>query len=110
MSNSVDNISSKSLLNSTEQTNRIKETTGKTDKDVDETRSRTQGAHQRLTDEVVLTESARHLQKIETELQKVPVVDKAKVDSIKESIANGNFQIDAENIAEKVLATDKLLG
>lgn len=110
MSNSVDNISSNNLLNSTEQTSRIKETTGKPDRDVDETKSQTQGARQRPTDEVVLTESARRLQNIERELQKVPVVDQQKVDSVKERIANDNYQVNAENIAEKVLATDKLLG
>ena len=110
MSNSVDNISSKNLLSITEQTSRIKETTGKPDKDVNETKSQSQGANQRSTDEVVLTESAQRLQNIERELQKVPVVDQKKVDSIKERIANDNFQINAENIAEKVLATDKLLG
>jgi negative regulator of flagellin synthesis FlgM len=110
MSNSVDNITSNSLLSSTEQTSRVKETAGKPDRDVDEARSQTQGTHQRPTDEVVLTESARRLQNIESELQNVPVVDQAKVDSVKERIATDNFQINAENIAEKVLATDKLLG
>jgi len=111
MSNSVDNISSKGVLNTTEQTSRIKETTGKPDRDVDETRSRSQGAApQRPTDEIVLTESARRLQEIEHELQKVPAVDQAKVNSIKERIANDSYQINADSIAEKVLTTDKLLG
>lgn len=109
MSNSVDNVSGNNLLNATEQASRIKEVAGKKDKDVDEAQREATKAKPAATDEVVLTDSAKRLQAIERALESVPITDKAKVKSIQDRIADGSFQINAENIAEKLLATDKLL-
>ncbi|MBN1377619.1 MAG: flagellar biosynthesis anti-sigma factor FlgM [Gammaproteobacteria bacterium] len=109
INNSVDDISSNKLLKLTEQVNRAKEATGKPDKDVDEIQTQSRGVKHRPTYEVVLTKLARRLQEIEQEMQKVPVVDRIKVDSVKERITSNNFRINPEKIAEQLLATDSLL-
>ena len=107
MANSIDNVSG-NPLNSAERTSRVKEIAGKSDKDVDETKSQSAG-QQTETDEIVLTDSAKRLQAVVQQLDAVPVTDKAKIADIQAKIADGSFEVNAEQIAEKLMATDKLL-
>lgn len=109
MNNSIGNFPGNNLLSSTEQTSKVKEVSGNKGKDVDEAKSQAVGSSQSRTDEVLLTDSAQRLQAIERELDSVPAVDKAKVESVQARIADGSFEIDANSIAEKLLATDELL-
>ena len=46
-------------------------------------------------DTVTLTDSARTLQKIEEAVAKAPVVDAAKVASVKQAVQSGTYKIDA---------------
>ncbi|HWX37405.1 MAG TPA: flagellar biosynthesis anti-sigma factor FlgM [Steroidobacteraceae bacterium] len=54
-------------------------------------------------DHVTLTDSARSLQKIEEAVAKAPVVDAAKVASVKQAVQSGTYHIDAGRVADKLL-------
>ena len=54
-------------------------------------------------DTVTLTNSARSMQKIEEAVAKTPVVNAAKVASVKQAINSGSYQIDAGRVADKLL-------
>lgn len=58
-------------------------------------------------DHVTLTDSARSLQKIEEAIAKSPVVDTAKVATIKQAIASGTYQIDTGRVADKLLQFER---
>jgi negative regulator of flagellin synthesis FlgM len=57
--------------------------------------------------EVTLSSRATQLQQLETQLAAIPVVDRARVDSIKEAIASGQYTINTGNIAESLLDSVK---
>ena len=54
-------------------------------------------------DHVTLTDSARSLQKIEEAVAKAPVVNAAKVASVKQAVQSGSYQVDAGRVADKLL-------
>ncbi|MBT8144761.1 MAG: flagellar biosynthesis anti-sigma factor FlgM [Gammaproteobacteria bacterium] len=54
-------------------------------------------------DEVSLTESAQLLVKLEKILQDVPEIDRERVETIKQAIADGTYSVDAERVAAEVL-------
>ena len=58
-------------------------------------------------DHVTLTDSARTLQKIEEAVAKAPVVDAAKVASVKQAVQSGTYKIDAGRVADKLLQFEK---
>ena len=55
------------------------------------------------SDQVTLTDSARSLQKIEEAVAKAPVVDAAKVASVKHAVQSGTYHVDAGRVADKLL-------
>ena len=57
--------------------------------------------------DVSLSARALELKKLESQLAAIPVVDRARVDSIKEAISKGQYSIDTGNIAEGLLASVK---
>lgn len=57
--------------------------------------------------EVTLSQRAAEVKQLETTLAALPVMDRARVDSIKEAIASGQYTINAENIAEGLIASVK---
>jgi negative regulator of flagellin synthesis FlgM len=59
------------------------------------------------TTDVSLSPRAAQLKQLETQLAAIPVVDRARVDSIKEAIASGQYTINTGNIAESLLASVK---
>lgn len=63
----------------------------------------------RGADTVSLTDTAERLQSIEAKLQNTPVVDKQRVDSIRQALNEGAYQIDASKIADKLLAFESSL-
>lgn len=95
MSNIIDGASSNGVF-------AIEQTGGKSKEPADK------DARGRSNDQVIFIDSAKRLQAIERQLRKTPAVDKAKVEDIKQRIANGNLQISADNIARKLLEADKL--
>ncbi|MDH5784969.1 MAG: flagellar biosynthesis anti-sigma factor FlgM [Chromatiales bacterium] len=58
------------------------------------------------TDSVSLTDTAAHLQKLENTIAALPVVDSQRVEEIRNAITNGEYQIDAANIADKLINLD----
>jgi negative regulator of flagellin synthesis FlgM len=61
------------------------------------------GAAPQSADTVTLTNSARSLQKIEEAVAKTPVVNAAKVASVKQAVNSGSYQINAGRVADKLL-------
>ncbi len=59
------------------------------------------------TDQVTSTGSARTLQKIADAIAATPAVDAAKVASIKQSIQNGSYSIDARRVASQMLRFER---
>lgn len=57
--------------------------------------------------DVTLSPQATQLKQLESQLAAIPVVDRARVDSIKEAIASGQYTIDTGNIAEGLLDSVK---
>jgi len=54
------------------------------------------------TDTVTLTDAARLMQRLEAAVAKSPQVDGARVDHIKQQIANGAYQVDPHQLAKQV--------
>lgn len=57
------------------------------------------------TDRVDLSSVSVSLQAIEKGFAETPVVDTARVDEIKQAIANGHFKVDAGKVADRLLQT-----
>jgi negative regulator of flagellin synthesis FlgM len=57
-------------------------------------------------DTVVLTDQGQRLEQLEKAVKAMPAVDQARVDAVKADIANGNYKIDVENIADILLQTE----
>jgi negative regulator of flagellin synthesis FlgM len=54
-------------------------------------------------DHVTLTDSARSMQKLSEAVARAPVVNTAKVASIKNALSSGTYQVDAGSVANKLL-------
>jgi negative regulator of flagellin synthesis FlgM len=63
-------------------------------------------------DTVAITSLSAQLQAIEQGLADVPVIDAGKVESIRQAIADGRFEVDAGVVADKLIASvrEHLLG
>jgi len=68
-----------------------------------------EGAAAPVRDQVSLTPEARKLQTLEAQLAEQPVVDSKRVDAIKEALANGSYDIDAERVAGKMMSLERAL-
>ena len=62
-----------------------------------------------LTDSVTITSSAVHLQAAERRLKGIPLVDEARVERIRNSIENGEYNIDPAKIADKFIKLETAL-
>jgi negative regulator of flagellin synthesis FlgM len=58
-------------------------------------------------DQVTLTDSARTLQKVGEAIAKAPVVDTAKVASVKQAVSSGKYQVDAGRVADKIIQFER---
>lgn len=61
-------------------------------------------------DSVDLSSRGQSLNRLEENLANTPDVDTARVENIKQAIAEGRFEVDAERIAENILNQEDLLG
>ena len=59
------------------------------------------------SDSVSLSSGARDIAQIENEILNLPEIDQAKVDAIKARIASGEYHIDFEKVAQKMLDMEK---
>ena len=60
-------------------------------------------------DTVSLSKESQQVSGLQQQLKNIPVIDQAKVDSIKQEIANGNYPLDAEKIAENLINLEQSL-
>jgi negative regulator of flagellin synthesis FlgM len=58
-------------------------------------------------DQVTLTSGARSLQKLEEVIAKTPVVNSAKVSSVKQSVDAGTYKVDSGRVASKLLSFER---
>ncbi len=61
-------------------------------------------------DSVELSAEAQSMNRLEENLAQLPDVDVERVATLKQAIADGRFEIDAERIAQNMLNQDDLLG
>ncbi len=54
-------------------------------------------------DTVSITSRSRRLQALESRLQQIPVTDARRVDSIRQSLGSGGYQVDAAAVADKLI-------
>ncbi|MBT8148619.1 MAG: flagellar biosynthesis anti-sigma factor FlgM [Gammaproteobacteria bacterium] len=59
------------------------------------------------SDTVELSSQARTLGKIERALASLPEVDEARVEQVRQQIADGSYQVDANSIAANILRDDQ---
>lgn len=57
--------------------------------------------------DVTLSPRAAQLKQLETQLAAIPVIDRARVDSIKQAIAAGQYTINSEKIAQSLIDSVK---
>ena len=57
--------------------------------------------------QVKLSNQAQQLQAIEERLRELPEVDSARVEQIKQAIADGSYQVDSKRIADKLIALEQ---
>ncbi|MDO3385089.1 flagellar biosynthesis anti-sigma factor FlgM [Gilvimarinus sp. SDUM040013] len=62
------------------------------------------------TDEVVLSAEAQTLNRLQEAVETASDVDTDKVAQIKQAISEGRFQVNAERLAEAILAQEDLIG
>ncbi|GAB4356987.1 MAG: hypothetical protein Kow006_24470 [Gammaproteobacteria bacterium] len=60
-------------------------------------------------DTVSLTDTATNLQKINREINELPVVDTQRVEAIRQAIASGSYEVDPQRTAEKMIALESAL-
>jgi negative regulator of flagellin synthesis FlgM len=56
------------------------------------------------TDTVVISDAAKRIQEVRSQLDAVPDVDEEKVAQIKKEIENGTYEINADKIAGKMIS------
>jgi negative regulator of flagellin synthesis FlgM len=61
-------------------------------------------------DNVVLSSEAQNMVRLQAKISNLPDVNLDRVAAIKQAIADGRFEINAERIAENMLKQDELLG
>ena len=58
-------------------------------------------------DHLTLTSSARSLQKLEEAVSHAPVVNSAKVASVKHSVESGTYQVNSSSVADKLIKFER---
>ena len=62
-------------------------------------------------DTVALTDTARLMQRVENMLANVPPTDRARVDAVRQALANGDYEVDPQRIAARIVRLERdLLG
>lgn len=67
------------------------------------------GASGKSADLLDLTGRARELRALQQELARSPAFDTQRVDALKDALASGRYEVDAERIADKLLALEAKL-
>jgi len=61
------------------------------------------------TDSVNLTDTATRLQQLDEMLAGAPEIDRARVEQLRQSIADGRYKMDAVHVADKLIALERTL-
>ena len=61
----------------------------------------------RSSDTVELSSQAQNLGRLQVALRELPDVDEARVEQVRQQIADGSYRIDADQIATKILLNDQ---
>lgn len=67
----------------------------------------TGGEESTRTDAVALTDTAVRLKRIEANLAELPEVDQSKVDALREQVEGGDYQIDGNEVARKLMQMEQ---
>lgn len=67
------------------------------------------GARSSSGESVSFTRAAEELLQLESQLRELPGIDQVRVDSIREAIGNGSYQIDAQRIVDSLLQSESEL-
>ena len=59
-----------------------------------------------ISDSVEFSAAAQQLSSLQAELASIDAVDMGKVDEIRQAISNGSYKIDAQKIADSLLALE----
>lgn len=70
----------------------------------------TTGPNASSSDQVELSSQATTLKSLESKLAELPEVDEERVAAIKAAVESGEFNIDNEQLASKILSSDALFG
>lgn len=65
------------------------------------------GEESTRTDEVELTDTAVRLKRIEASLAEQPEVDQARVDALREQVESGDYKVDGQEIARKLVQMEQ---
>ena len=65
------------------------------------------GVASQTGDHVTLTTSARSLQKLSEAVAQAPVVNAAKVASVKQAVNGGSYRVDSRRVADKILQSEQ---
>ena len=60
-------------------------------------------------DQVQLSAEAQTLKRLENSVAEIPAFDEARVESIREAIAEGRYHVDADRLAERFMALESEL-
>ncbi len=69
--------------------------------------ARSAGSEETRTDEVALTDTAVRLKRIEASLAEQPEVDQARVDALRERIESGEYQVDSNEVARRLMQMEQ---
>ena len=61
------------------------------------------------SDSVNLTDTATRLQQLDELLASAPEIDRARVEQLRQSIADGRYKMDAVHITDKLIALERTL-
>ncbi len=68
-----------------------------------------QGPFQQSADVVKLTDLASRLQELTQAVAEIPEIDRERVNTFREAIANGAYQVDAKAVADKLVGFESVL-
>ncbi|MGE3600032.1 MAG: flagellar biosynthesis anti-sigma factor FlgM [Dehalococcoidia bacterium] len=61
------------------------------------------------SDSVTLTDNAMRLQRLAQAVADTPVADSSRISSVKDALAKGEYRVNAERVADKILQAEREL-
>ena len=80
--------------------------TERKDKSSDTSSASVDSSARTVSDSVEFSATAKQLSSLQADLSSLDAVDMGKVDEIRQAISNGSYKIDAQKIAESLLALE----